>query len=264
MPKLTGAIQFTGKLGNLSAYTMQGHEGIILRGKGGASKEMIKNHPNFALTRLNNAEFGASSKAGKAVREAIFMVKHLANYNFSGDINAIAKTILKQDSVNKWGERAILFSQYHELLEGFSLNRQLFFNTVVRHQIICKLNRDAGSVSLELPNLLPGINFYTPPGQRLYQFIFTLGVIPDMVFTLTGYRPQDPVIYHPQTFTSEWYSTAAQLTAQTINLQLENFNGLINSNSLVLAAGIGFGYPLSNNIVQAVKYAGTATILATA
>jgi hypothetical protein len=264
MPKLKGAIQFTGKIGELSTYTMQGQDGIMMRQKGGASKEKIKNHPNFALTRLNNAEFGASSKAGKAVREAIVMVKHLANYNFSGDINAIAKTIIKQDKVNKWGERDILFSQYRHLLEGFSLNRQLFFNTVVRHPVICKLDRNTGSASLQLPNLLPGINFFTPPGQHLYQFIFTMGVIPDKVFTPAGYRPKDPVMYHPTTFTSQWHSVAEPMPAQSIELQLENFKGLTGSNSLVLAAGIGFGFPLSNNIVQPVKYAGTATILATA
>ncbi len=34
---------FTGSLGNYSAYTMRGHDGIILRTKGGASKNRIKN-----------------------------------------------------------------------------------------------------------------------------------------------------------------------------------------------------------------------------
>ena len=263
MPKLTGSILFTGSIDNMSAYIMHGHEGVILRKKGGASKEKIKTGRNFAITRLNNAEFGGCSKAGKAVRNAIWMLKHLANYNFSGDLNALAKTILKKDTEAELGERAIRFSKHHSMLEGFTLNRQLLFNSVVRHPVSCTLSRDEGKASLVLPALVPGINFYTPPGQHLYRFIFTLGVIPDMLFTPDGYKPQVPQ-YHATYLITEWH-TVTELTAlQSFHLVLENFTALDASNSLVLAAGIEFGFPLTNDIVQSVKYAGTATILATA
>ncbi len=70
MLKLTGSILFTGSMDNFSAYTMQGYDGIILRKKGGASKEKIKTGRNFYLTRKHNAEFGASSQAGKSIRKA--------------------------------------------------------------------------------------------------------------------------------------------------------------------------------------------------
>jgi hypothetical protein len=248
---------------NMSAYTMQGHEGVILRKKGGASKEKIKTGRNFALTRLNNAEFGGSSKAGKAIRDAIWMVKHLANYNFSGHLNALAKTILKKDTEADWGERAIRFSQHHGMLEGFTLNRQLLFNSVVRHPLSCTLSRDEGKASLLLPALVPGINFYTPPGQHLYRFIFTLGVIPDMICTPDGYKPQVPQ-YHATYLITEWHTVTELTTQQNFELALENFTGLDASNSLILAAGIEFGFPLTNDIIQSVKYAGTATIFATA
>lgn len=263
MPKLRGSVQFTGSIDNMSAYTMQGHDGIILRKKGGPSRRQVKQNRNFELTRLNNAEFGASSKAGKTIRHAISMVKHLANYNISGHLNAIANSILKRDEVSKWGERAIRFSEHHNLLDGFTLNRQLLFNSVMRHAPGCTLSRDEGKASLVLPELIPGINFYTPPGQHLYRFIFTLGVIPDMISTAGGYKPQAPQ-YQSTYLITNWHTVTELVAGQSFELVLENFNGLNGSNSLILATGVEFGFPLTNDIVKPVKYAGTACIFATA
>jgi hypothetical protein len=149
------------------------------------------------------------------------------------------------------------------MLEGFTLNRQLLFNSVVRHPVTCALSRDEGKASLVLPALVPGINFYTPPGKHLYRFIFTLGVIPDMIFTPDGYKPQAPQ-YHSTYLITEWHTVTELTTQLSFDLLLENFTGLDTSNSLVVAAGIEFGFPLSNDIIQSVKYAGTACILATA
>jgi hypothetical protein len=56
MARLKGDIKFVGKYGDLTAYTMQGSDEIIIRSKGGASKETIKNADNFARTRDLNKE----------------------------------------------------------------------------------------------------------------------------------------------------------------------------------------------------------------
>jgi hypothetical protein len=64
MAELKG-IPFIGSLGTLSAYKRKDSDKIILRGKGGPSKEQIKNGAQFELTRHNISEFGGRSKAAK-------------------------------------------------------------------------------------------------------------------------------------------------------------------------------------------------------
>ena len=63
MAKLISGLSFTGTLSNMSAYKMRGHDGIILRTKGGPSKQNIKDWPSFLVTGCNNMEFGDHSTA---------------------------------------------------------------------------------------------------------------------------------------------------------------------------------------------------------
>ena len=42
MGTLHGNLSFTGSISNISAYTMRGHDKVILRTKGGASKKQIQ------------------------------------------------------------------------------------------------------------------------------------------------------------------------------------------------------------------------------
>ena len=263
MPKLTGNIQFTGSLDNLSAYRMRGSDQIILRKKGGATKAKIKMHPNFALTRQNNAEFGGCSRAGTAIRRAISPVIQLAETRIVGQLNALTRVILALDPVNARGERSISFSQHRQLLEGYCLNRQLFFNTVVRNPVGCAIFRETGSANILIPGLVPGVNLYTPPQYHMYRFIMVLGVVPDMVYKSTGYEPAAPVKYHPANIKTDWYPVKEPQGEQSFDLQLDHFTTLAATHTLVLAMGIEFGYPVSNTIISPVKHAGTAAILAT-
>jgi hypothetical protein len=63
MARLISEIQFTGSLGNLSAYQMRGEKSVILRTKGGPSRRLIKTSKKFDLVRRYNAEFGGRSTA---------------------------------------------------------------------------------------------------------------------------------------------------------------------------------------------------------
>lgn len=264
MAKLTGNIGFIGSIGNMSAYKMKGVDQIILRGKGGANKSRIKQHPNFELVRRNNAEFGACSRAGTSIRNAIYPLRQLADFNISGHLNAIAKIILKKDPVNDLGQRAIRFSAHHQLLDGFSLNRELLFNTVIRHPVSCSIFRDTGTANIELPGLLPGTNFYPPYEHSLYRFTIALGEVPDWVYIKDGYKPEHSIAHGVAYMQTEWSSTKQVNTVQSIDLQLANFKGLKDGSSLVVSIGIEFGRPLSNTIVEPVKHAGCAVILCTA
>ena len=84
MARLTGNFDFTGKLGNISAYKINGTGKTVLRTKGGASKHKIKHHPAFINTRRNNAEFGGAS----------------------------------MNTLSEWGRRAVRFSETRQVLRS--------------------------------------------------------------------------------------------------------------------------------------------------
>jgi hypothetical protein len=52
MAKLDGNFGFTGTLGKLSAYKKKGTEGIVLRTKGGPSRDQVKHAAAFGKPAL--------------------------------------------------------------------------------------------------------------------------------------------------------------------------------------------------------------------
>lgn len=66
MAELKGPIQFTGTLGNLVAYELNGK--IIVRTKSSLTKDRIKKDPAFVRTRESNQEFGGASTISKFLR----------------------------------------------------------------------------------------------------------------------------------------------------------------------------------------------------
>lgn len=263
MAKLVGNVQFTGTLSDLSAYKRRGSDKIILRRKGGASKHQIKTGDNFVRVRENNSEFGGSATAGKGVRFAFTPLKHLAEPGMTGQVNALCRAITAMDTVGEKGKRSVRFSLYHHLLDGFNLNRELLFNTVVRHPVSFTFSRVDGSVSLNMPALLPGLNFYTPPQYHLYRFIIVLGVVPEFVHGPVRYTTEKPEHNTWQSHETEWRPVKETIAEQQFQLQLKDPGRLKDTDTLILSMGIAFGYPVSNNFIQTIRHAGAGMILAT-
>ena len=264
MGKLIGALEFTGSLGRISAYKMRGSDQIIIRRTGGASKEKIKTDPSFERTRENNSAFGGSSKAAQGIRQALFNIKPLGDASLTGRLTALCRVIMNLDADHLRGERSVLFSRKRLLLEGFNFNKHLLFNSVIRQSLTCNLYRDSGNAKLIIPALVPSANFYSPPQHHLFRFIIALGLIPDMVFKPSeGYLLEANLIKGNNAIFSEWFPTRKPLAEQTFELQLENFTGLQDNLSMILGIGIQYGYAVSNSIIEPVKYAGCASILAT-
>src|SRR6476661_10335713 len=93
MAKLISGLSFTGTLSNMSAYKMRGHDGIILRTKGGPSKQNIKDWPSFLVTRCNNMEFGGRSIAASWIMSRMHPHTSLADYNIAGPLQGMLKPI---------------------------------------------------------------------------------------------------------------------------------------------------------------------------
>lgn len=258
-------IQFTGRLGSVSAYRMRGIDRIILRTKGGASKNQIKTSPAFDMTRRYISEFGGCSAMGACVRRALGTQKALADYNISGPINAILKVVQKNDTVSDLGRRAIVLSKNMRLLEGFSLNRRTPLDNILRTTANVGLSREMRTAHITLPALLPGINFFPPNSYPMFSIQAVLAVVPDFAFDeqLKRYAPQAGYVnsFAPQVGVTEWFPAQAGSPETTLALH-ENSLPPDDGYSLMLSLGICFGVVEANGSVKQVKQMGAAKVIA--
>jgi hypothetical protein len=262
MAKAAGNVLFTGTIGDLSAYRMKGVDRIILRSKAVISRSRLKNHPNYDLTRRNNEEWKACIAAGKNIRLALYAVKHLADYNFSGNLHARCKSIQLDDILHTKGARSVLLTEGKHKLEGFGLNRDNTFESILLHPLDYHIDRQRATAGISVPEIVPGINLHNPLKQPLYRFIFMLGAASDIVYNgdKKMYLPVTADLPRPAKVYSSWQAWKEKMPALELSLSLNNWQNETGV-SLFLSAGIEFGVPVSQADVRFVKYAGAAKIL---
>jgi hypothetical protein len=228
----------------------------LVRSKGGASKRKIKTAPSFERTRENNEEFIGCGRAASWIRWALKDVKHLADYNFTAILTKLAKLMQNQDTANVRGERSVLISEYRYMLDGFHLNEKYTFDSVVRYPLRGEISRATGSAIVEIPELRPDINLFIPWRYPLYRLVLSLQAIGDLHYNyprlplgeLGGTRP----VY------TEWQTVQQLYKGETLQIQLEKWQ---EDKTLILSIGLEMGMPVSNTVVDIVKYVGCAKIL---
>ena len=250
-----------GSFGNISIFTRKDGK-VVIRTKGGATDERIKNDSEFAGQRKQMSRFGGCSTTAKMIRNAMPNVQHLAHSAFHGDLVNLATSLMDLDSSNpEDGKRSILFSNGLPLLQGFQLNKENNFDSVITTPVSCILNRQNYSATLQLPPLLPGKNFRIPWGYPYFRLRVNLGIIRDMVFDGVSYSPVTPHLQeHSEKFNSEWASVKDIFPSAEIILKFEN--PVFDEHCyLMVAIGIEFGVQQGGQ-VQHVKHAGCGKILA--
>lgn len=261
MAFLTDGINFTGSLGKLSAYKVRGSDKIIVRTKGGATKAQILQSPCFERTRENNTEFTGCGYAARSIRQVLFPIKHLADYNFTPILVKLAKSIQLLDMEGDRGQRSILLSRYRYLLEGFQLNRKNTFDSVLRHPVQCTIERETGIAEVQLPGLVPGLNLLLPWQYPFFRFIITFGMVADIEFNGINYRSAEkqplPALAH-----TEWQPARQHFEAQHVVLPLADLALLNDASTLMVCIGIEMGMPVSSQAIDRVKYAGCGKVLA--
>ncbi|MBT1712338.1 hypothetical protein KK062_29110 [Fulvivirgaceae bacterium PWU5] len=257
-------LKITGNLGDLSFYHMQGVDKIVVRRKGGASKDHIRNSPAFATPRLYMSEFGGCSKMGKEVRFMLHPMKAMADYNFSGFINKALKAVQKLDGNSDLGRRAITLSKYPSLLTGFSLNKYTTFDSVVRTPVMYAIDREKRSAQVNIPRLLRDINFFPNNKHTRFRMVVCLGIVPDFTFNPVKGKYEPPAWYDSrydaETVYSPWYAALKGSPEATLNLTADQVPP-DDSYSLMLTIGVQFGSPMEDDVVAPVKRAGAAKIL---
>ena len=264
MAQLIGGIKFKGTIENLSAYTMRGSDKVILRKKGGPKTEQIKKSPQFENVRRNNSEWSGCTMAAKNIRNAIFNIRHLADYNISGPLNGIVKTAQKLESEGVWGERAIYFSKFKELFEGFNLNQKRLFDGVVRVPIMAGIDRESKCATVSIPPIWPNIQLDNTYKHPLCRFVVSFGLVSDVMYN-ENLKIYQPIKEYPQTHgvckQTEWRNTKEPFQAEEIILTLDQETEIGEFDSMVLGIGIEFGNPLTAQIVEPIKYSGSAKVM---
>ncbi|MDZ4070935.1 MAG: hypothetical protein U1C70_03825, partial [Sediminibacterium sp.] len=172
------------------------------------------------------------------------------------------------------GERAILFSKFGTLLEGFQLNKKNSFESILRGSINVQFHAERRSVDFQLPEIIHGINFLPIGNYAAWRIVITFGSLPDLFFfdkkfgsSLDGsYRQVEKTWY------SDWQFGTKNIEAQQCTIALPVVtDSLINktttkeltntSDTLAIAVGITFGTPITDQLVKTNKYVGAGKIL---
>jgi hypothetical protein len=259
MAYLTSEVQFTGSLGNLSAYRMKGSDKIVLRTKGGPSKKAIATGKQFDITRRNNAEFDRRAKGSAIVLSALQPLRQVADHRISAPMNALLKKIQSLDMISDFGARDLFLSRWPGLLEGFSFNRINPFDATLMAPVTAAIQTASTMVTVIIPAVVPGVNF-NPSGQYPFcQFIVTAGCVSDMLWSGNGYQKSAAAMTRADNRTA-WIPVRAQSPERTMELKLSLKPADIDQ-TIIVGIGIQYGVVSSGGEIQAVRY-GCAKILA--
>ena len=112
MAILTGAIKYRGSFKSIRNY-MNLHDPKTYAGeKGGANRDLIMNHPAFALTRENMNEFKGVGACVKAIRRGLLnLLPEQTDKLFTSRLMKVVKEINRRDPAGEHGKRAINISQ---------------------------------------------------------------------------------------------------------------------------------------------------------
>lgn len=261
MATLENGFEFTGRLGNFSAYRMKGSDKIIIRKKGGPSRKQVLKSKKFVRLRENMGEFRAVGKTANAIRSPLRHVWHLADYNFSSELSKLCKKIQLLDPIGDRGDRSIFLSQHGYMLAGFRLNLKHPFLGIVSGPVSCIFNRETKSALIQLPGLVKDFNLHLPWKQPLYRFTMALGLVPDVTLEKGEYNVHEDE-WADTVLNTQWHVADETFRPQTHELKLDILGPLKDTQTLLFAIGIEMGVPTPYGNIEEVKYAGSACILA--
>jgi hypothetical protein len=263
MAKLNSEFSFTGSLGEISAYRMRGVDGIVLRKKGGPTKKQIATSPRFETMRRGNAEFGGRSTMSKAILDALHPLKSLADINSMSALNAHLKPIQERDVLSEYGKRCIELSKHHRLLLGFSFNKKNPIESFLLTPIHSSFDEENGTVTMHIPEIIPGITFRNFGQYPYYRFILAIGEVTDLIWTSNGYKPSGVELRNYSSYAcSDWKPSRAATSATDLSLSLPHKakNGQM---TYVAGVGICFGQVSEKGVIAsrfgAARVAGVST-----
>ena len=266
MARMKNIMQMTGSMANVSMYTMQGHDEVIIRMKGGPNKRQIKTKPQFEKVRRNNSEWAGCTKMGSQIRWSFQNMNRMEDYPVTGALNAICKQIQKLDTESEHGKRAVYLSRHKEMLVGFTFSRKQVLESVLRVPIETTLDRVTGEALIDIPAVNTDLYLYNFRKLPYYRMVANLSGVCDMTV------PENEKNYEHATYNyidkeegvyeSAWLPTMGTQAAMHIRLQYPLIeNPIPDDVTLLLCIGIEFGKKGYGDITEPVKYAGSGKIV---
>jgi len=254
---------FKGPLGKFTFYKMKGVNKLVARSKSGPTADQIKNDPAFAGSRKVNAEWKGVVKLSKAIRQGITKIDHLRDYNYPPLLKRVTSNILKANTEGTKGSRSLLLSKYRFLAEGFNLNTARTLESIISSPFQCSINRPALSATIDIPELLPDINFRNPFKLPLYRLIFHLDTVSDFHYDAlsANYYPIDA---HPNignTLYTDWLPFKNAEPATSVTIHAKRMTELGEHTSIIISGGVEFGMPDANGMVEMLQTSGCGKVL---
>jgi hypothetical protein len=257
----------TGSIKGVSFYTRRGSDKVIMRTKGGITKEKIEIAPQFEELRKNQQEFRGCSKFASLTRYAFGGLHRLADYNLTPVLTGMAKNLMKLDTESELGQRRILLSKHRQVLEGFNFNRNNPFNSVLRIGITGQIERTNLLATVTIPRINTDIDLVNIQRLPYFRIIAVIGTVADMHYDETekAYVPAILELHGvSKVNTGPWYPSQTIVPEQTMTVQLtEAQQGLLSDDiTLLLSVAVEFGTVGFAGETVEVKYAGCGKVVA--
>ncbi|MDP4238097.1 MAG: hypothetical protein Q8904_01330 [Bacteroidota bacterium] len=259
-------MQLTGSLANVSMYKLHGSEQVVVRMKGGPTRNQIKTKPQFEKLRQNENEWAGCTRMGRNIRLSFKAMNRLEDYPVTGTLNGICKQIQKMDTEGEPGRRAIRLSKHKNTLLGFPFSSKQTLESVLKVPFETTLDRATGEAHIELPEVDTGMYLYNFRNLPYYRIIANLGGVCDSLIL-----PGDKVYSSPYdgycdrqlgVYESDWMPAVGMQPALHLTLSYPlTENPIPEEVTLLLCLGIEFGKVGVANIPTAVKYAGSGKIV---
>lgn len=108
MSKFFGLFEIRGKRDGYKYYSMKGVKGTIQAKINEGMSSRVKNSPEYANTRLNNAEFGAAGNMAGAIAKALTQRWRSVTVPFAtAKMLPGIKLAMGQDTTHPWGQRSL-------------------------------------------------------------------------------------------------------------------------------------------------------------
>ena len=176
MARQDGVLLLKGELGGLSFYKT-GLDGHLARQKGGVDAKRIRTEANFARTRENNEEFGRAGQAGRLLRTAFrAFVMNSSDSRVAARLSQKFSEVIHADTTSVRGKRNVVDGNI-DLLRGFEFNK----DGTLRHTLLVKysavIDRAAGTVAINLPNLIPARMVKAPEGATNFRLVASVAAV---------------------------------------------------------------------------------------
>jgi len=267
MAIVKGFLQMSGSLKGVSFYTRRGSDQVIMRTKGGVTKEKMATAPQYAGLRKSQNEFGGCSKFAAMTRFAFGGLSRLADYNLNGSLSGMGKNLMKLDTESETGKRRLQLSQHKQVLEGFNFNRNYPFNTVLRVGVTAVINREQLLATLTIPRINTDIDLINLQHLPYFRIIAVLGTVADMKYDEQegGYVPGVPELHGiSRVVNGDWFpaQTIVQEHVMTVQMSEAQQALLTDDVSVLLSIAVEFGAVGFNGETTEVKYAGCGKVMA--